>query len=168
MRWGKNGEFVGCSAYPKCGFTGDFSRDAQGRYPGAPVAAGRRGRGASRGPEARGKPGPTGLTCPKCGKDLLVRRGRLGEFLGCSGYPKCRFTQNFTRDAQRQAGPRGAGKPDGGAYPAPGKAAAARLVKRRSRRGIFYGCSNYPKCAFTMNQPPHGDRPAPNAISPGS
>ena len=31
VRWGENGEFVGCASYPKCGFTGDFSRDAQGR-----------------------------------------------------------------------------------------------------------------------------------------
>ena len=106
VRWGKNGEFVGCAAYPKCGFTGDFSRDARGRITLAGAGTGRPcgpGRGRPARPRRPGaSPRPPGLTCPKCKKELLVRRGRLGEFLGCSGYPKCKFTQNFTRDAQGQ------------------------------------------------------------------
>ena len=43
---------------------------------------------------------PTGLKCPDCGAELLVRWGKNGEFLGCSAYPKCGFTGDFTRDAQ--------------------------------------------------------------------
>ena len=96
VRWGKNGEFLGCSAYPKCGFTGDFSRDARGQHCVLEPAWRRRLAGSRR----PGQAPATGLKCPKCQKELVVRRGRLGEFLGCSGYPKCKFTQNFTRDAQ--------------------------------------------------------------------
>ena len=91
VRWGKNGEFLGCSAYPKCGFTGDFSRDAKGRLvlQGEEGAAGPAPAGEGETPAARPRAVTTGLKCPKCQKELLVRRGKMGEFLGCSGYPKC-------------------------------------------------------------------------------
>jgi len=166
VRWGKNGEFVGCSAYPTCGFTGDFSRDARGRIilagtaPATPAASGERPAPA---PAVRGKPVPTGLSCPKCQKELLVRTGRLGEFLGCSGYPRCRFTQNFSRDAQGGIVPPSSA--DEAAHPCPREGCGGHLVKRRSRRGIFYGCSNFPKCDFSMNQPPQ-DRPCPQCRFP--
>jgi DNA topoisomerase-1 len=166
VRWGKNGEFVGCSGYPKCGFTRDFSRDAQGRIILAgtePVAPLSPGETPALAPTLRGKPAPSGLSCPKCKKELLVRQGRLGEFLGCSGYPRCRFTQNFTRDAQGRIVPQS--PEDEAAHPCPREGCGGHLVKRRSRRGIFYGCSNYPKCDFTMNQPPQA-RPCPQCQFP--
>jgi DNA topoisomerase-1 len=166
VRWGKNGEFVGCAAYPKCGFTGDFSRDAQGRITLTgmePVAPASPGEAPGTAPAARGKPAATGLTCPKCKKELLLRRGRLGEFLGCSGYPKCRFTQNFSRDAQGQLTPQS--PEDEVSHRCPREGCGGHLTKRRSRRGIFYGCSDYPKCAFTMNQPPQ-DQPCPQCQFP--
>ena len=156
VRWGKNGEFLGCSAYPECGFTGDFSRDSRGRL-------------VLKGEEAMAAAGPggaaTGLNCPKCQKELVVRRGRLGEFLGCSGYPGCKFTQNFTRDPQGKPRPLDQGAETTAAYRCPRKACTGSLVKRRSRRGIFYGCSNYPKCDFTLNQPPV-ERPCPQCAFP--
>ena len=43
---------------------------------------------------------PTGLTCPECGADLVVRWGKNGEFVGCSTYPTCGFTGDFSRDAR--------------------------------------------------------------------
>ena len=156
VRWGKNGEFLGCSAYPECGFTGDFSRDSRGRL-------------VLKGEEAMAAAGPggaaTGLKCPKCQKELVVRRGRLGEFLGCSGYPGCKFTQNFTRDPQGKPRPLDQGAETTAAYRCPRKACTGSLVKRRSRRGIFYGCSNYPKCDFTLNQPPV-EGPCPQCAFP--
>ena len=166
VRWGKNGEFIGCSAYPKCGFTGDFTRDAKGQIilqgpemlaPAAP------GEAPAQAAPVRGKPAPSGLTCPKCNKELLVRRGRLGEFLGCSGYPKCRFTQNFTRTPEGQIIPQN--PEDEAAHHCPREGCGGHLVKRRSRRGIFYGCNNYPKCDFTLNQPPL-DQPCPQCQFP--
>jgi DNA topoisomerase-1 len=166
VRWGKNGEFIGCSAYPECGFTGDFTRDARGRITlqGLDAANPQAQEGQSeKVTAARGKPAPTGLTCPKCGKELLVRRGRLGEFLGCSGYPKCKFTQNFSRGPEGEIIPQS--PEDEAAIPCPREGCGGHLVKRRSRRGIFYGCSNYPKCDFTMNQPPQ-EQPCPQCQFP--
>ncbi|MBM4301368.1 MAG: type I DNA topoisomerase [Deltaproteobacteria bacterium] len=167
VRWGKNGEkFLGCAAYPKCRFSGDFSRNARGDIilpVPEPTSPGAPGEPPAQPFPVRGKPVVTGLPCPKCGKELLLRRGRLGEFLGCSGYPKCRFTQNFTRDAQGQVAPQ---DPEAdAAYSCPREGCGGRLAKRRSRRGIFYGCSNYPKCDFTMNQPPQ-DKPCPRCQYP--
>ncbi|MFZ0052540.1 MAG: type I DNA topoisomerase [Desulfobaccales bacterium] len=157
VRWGKTGEFLGCSAYPACGFTGDFSRDSRGRL-------------VLKGEEAMAAAGPgdaaTGLKCPKCQKELVVRRGRrTGEFLGCSGYPKCKFTQDFTRDPQGKPRPLDQEAETAAAYLCPRKGCTGSLVKRRSRRGIFYGCSNYPKCDFTLNQPPV-EGPCPQCAFP--
>jgi DNA topoisomerase I len=152
IRWGKAGEFLGCSAHPACDFTSDIERDAQGDIV-PPVLS-----------SSRGKAGPTGLDCPECGRELVVRRGRNGEFLGCSGYPKCRFTRNFTWGPD--------GKPvisetasTQGDFPCPEPNCQGTLVRRRSRRGIFYGCSQYPQCTFTLNQPPV-ETPCPQCSFP--
>jgi DNA topoisomerase-1 len=165
VRWGKNGEFLGCATFPKCNFTADFSRDARGRIilqgPEAPATAA--GEPPEQAPAGRNQAAATGLTCPKCKKPLVVRKGRMGEFLGCSGYPRCRFTQNFTRDAQGRIIPQT--PEEEAAYPCPRPGCGGHLVKRRSRRGFFYGCRNYPKCDFTMNQPPL-DQPCPQCRFP--
>ncbi|NQT87103.1 type I DNA topoisomerase, partial [bacterium] len=76
VRSGRRGKFLACSAYPKCKNTKSVG-DAAG---GAPAAA----------------PKEAGRACPDCGKPLLVRSSRRGEFLGCSGYPTCRHTENVS------------------------------------------------------------------------
>ncbi|MDI6852217.1 MAG: type I DNA topoisomerase [Deltaproteobacteria bacterium] len=96
---------------------------------------------------------PSGLVCPECGQPLVVRWGKNGEFLGCSAFPECKFTGNFTRDQQ--------GKlmlmekaPETEAVPCPQEGCTGSLVRRRSRRGFFYGCSRYPDCKYIQNKPP--------------
>jgi DNA topoisomerase-1 len=148
IRWGRAGEFLGCSAYPECDFTQDIQRDPQGDI----LAPATRTEGQPGAPEA-GKLGPTGVPCPDCGKELVVRRGRKGEFLGCSGYPKCRFTRDLVWGPDGKPVLAAPGEQSGGA-PCPQEGCDGHLVRRRSRRGIFYGCSRYPKCSFTLNQPP--------------
>jgi DNA topoisomerase-1 len=148
IRWGRAGEFLGCSTYPECDFTQDIQRDAQGDI--LPPAARTEGQA---GAAESGKLGPTGLECPDCGKELVVRRGRKGEFLGCSGYPRCRFTRDLVWGPDGKPVLAEPGEQSGGA-PCPQEGCDGHLVKRRSRRGIFYGCSRYPKCSFTLNQPP--------------
>ncbi|HXD89676.1 MAG TPA: type I DNA topoisomerase, partial [Candidatus Binataceae bacterium] len=73
IKFGRNGEFLACSNYPKCTNTGEFARDDQGnitlKEPSAPV--------------------PTDENCEKCGSPMVRRRSRFGEFLGCSAYPDC-------------------------------------------------------------------------------
>ncbi len=79
-----------------------------------------------------------GEPCPQCGKPLVRKHGRFGEFIACSGYPECRYTR-----------PVGIGV----ACPQCG----SEIVARRSRRGrTFYGCGSYPSCSFTSWDRPSG------------
>ncbi|MDE3104748.1 MAG: type I DNA topoisomerase [Acidobacteriota bacterium] len=71
--------------------------------------------------------------CPKCGKPLLQREGAYGEFIACSGYPKCKYVKQDLLDVP---------------CPKCGKAIAVRKTKRGD---VFYGCTNYPKCDFASN-----------------
>ncbi len=155
IRWGRNGEFVGCAGYPQCSFTRNIRRDSQGNIILAELtselgsgAAAASGVGQDAGPQAAG----TGLSCPQCQKELVVRRGGRGEFLGCAGYPKCKFTQNFSRDSEGRIVPRENG-PNDTDLPCPETDCDGHLVKRRSRRGFFFGCSRYPACSYTLNYP---------------
>ncbi len=80
---------------------------------------------------------PLDETCPKCGMQLVLRTGQYGEFVSCSGYPKCKYIkQNLT----------------GVKCPTCG---TGDIAERKARRGnFFYGCTNYPKCDFTSNLKP--------------
>ncbi len=74
-----------------------------------------------------------GKPCPKCGKDLVIRWGRYGKFISCSGFPDCRYTEPYLEKINVLC------PQDGG-----------DLVERKTRKGrVFYGCSNYPTCNFT-------------------
>jgi DNA topoisomerase-1 len=71
--------------------------------------------------------------CPKCGKPLLLRNGQYGEFISCSGYPKCKYIKQELLDVKCPK--------DGG-----------DIAVRKTKRGdVFYGCVNYPKCDFASN-----------------
>jgi DNA topoisomerase-1 len=84
---------------------------------------------------------PTGETCPECGKhELVMRFGRYGTFLGCSGYPDCTYTRNPEpegAEAVEETPPE--------EIP-PCEKCGSPMALRRSRYGAFYGCSNYPEC----------------------
>jgi len=84
-------------------------------------------------PVTKSEPEPIGRECPNCGRDLVIRYGRFGKFISCSGFPDCRYTEPFLEKI-------GVTCPqDGG-----------ELVKRKTRKGrTFYGCVNYPECDFT-------------------
>ncbi|HZL26585.1 MAG TPA: type I DNA topoisomerase [Acidobacteriaceae bacterium] len=72
--------------------------------------------------------------CPKCGKPLLQRDGQYGEFIACSGYPKCKYVKQDLLDV-----------------PCP-KCGSDVAVRKTKRNTTFYGCTKYPKCDFTSNQ----------------
>jgi DNA topoisomerase-1 len=80
----------------------------------------------------------TGETCPQCGKPIVVKSGRFGKFLACSGYPECKYTKSFQVKT-------GVSCPECG----------SELVERvNKKRRTFYGCSNYPNCTFATNFKP--------------
>jgi len=93
---------------------------------------------------------PTGESCPKCGSELLKRKGRYGEFIACSGFPKCKYTQNIGGDDKGGAAKTPQNIVEGVKCPE----CQSDIVQRKSRRGTFYGCSSYPKCRFISTYEP--------------
>jgi DNA topoisomerase-1 len=80
----------------------------------------------------------TGDDCPKCGKPLVIKSGRFGKFIACSGYPECKYTQSFQFKV-------GVNCPECG----------SELLQRvNKKKRTFYGCSNYPECKFATNYRP--------------
>ncbi len=75
--------------------------------------------------------------CPECGRQMVVKWGRRGKFLSCSGFPECKFAQPFLSGVK-----------------CPQEGCGGELVKRQSRRGEFYGCSHYPKCTYVTKELP--------------
>ncbi|MBA4422344.1 MAG: type I DNA topoisomerase [Syntrophus sp. (in: bacteria)] len=125
-RQGRFGKFLGCSGYPECKHTINLAPD------GTPVAAPAEGTA----PEA---------VCEKCGKPMVLKRGRYGAFLGCSGYPECK---NIVKTSP-------SGSPVGQAAPQEisdvlcDKCGKPTAVKT-GRFGKFLGCTGYPECRNIM------------------
>jgi DNA topoisomerase I len=89
-------------------------------------------------PETKMELEKIGRACPECGKDLVIRWGRYGKFISCSGFPECRHTEAWLEKI-------GVTCPkDGG-----------DIVERKTRKNrIFYACGNYPNCDFTSWKKP--------------
>jgi DNA topoisomerase I len=79
----------------------------------------------------------TDQVCDKCGKPLIVKWGRRGKFLSCSGFPECKNSKSITSGVK-----------------CPQENCGGELIERRSKRGFFYGCSNFPNCTFTSRTLP--------------
>jgi len=94
-------------------------------------------------------PQPTGEDCPQCGKPLVLRQGSYGEFVSCSGYPKCKYVKQNLIEGLKCP-----------------KCGTGDIAERKARRGnIFWGCTNYPKCDFTSNNKPVAEK-CPECGSP--
>ena len=87
----------------------------------------------------KAQPKETGENCPTCGKPLVIKKSKFGEFIACSGYPDCTYVKpkeqkviEFSEDICPKCG-----KP---------------LVKRHSKKGDFFACSGYPVCKYIKGQ----------------
>lgn len=88
---------------------------------------------------------PAGENCEQCGKPMLIKHGRFGKFIACSGFPDCKNTKPLPP------------KELGIACPACGAAEGGKVVERRGKKGrTFYGCSRYPSCNFATWKKPTG------------
>ncbi|WP_149722139.1 type I DNA topoisomerase [Campylobacter concisus] len=101
---------------------------------------------------------PIGEKCPECGSELVLRKGRYGEFIACSNFPKCKYSRNVAKDNEKSAedSTATAAKPkrELKKLDVPCPKCGGEIVERFSRRGKFYGCANYPKCDFISNYEP--------------
>ncbi len=88
--------------------------------------------------DLRKEPEPVGRECPTCGNPLVYREGRYGRFIGCSTFPKCRYTEQILVKV-------GVVCPHGG----------GEIVEKRTRKGrLWYGCTRYPDCEWTSWKKP--------------
>lgn len=82
-----------------------------------------------------------GKDCPQCGKPMLIKHGRFGKFMACSGFPECRHTQSINQELGIKCP----------------LCREGSIVALRSKKGrTFYGCSNYPQCDFRSWDKPTG------------
>ncbi|MDZ7262711.1 MAG: topoisomerase DNA-binding C4 zinc finger domain-containing protein, partial [candidate division KSB1 bacterium] len=130
--------------------------------------------------------------CPECGKDLIIRWGRNGKFIACTGYPECRYTKlaDVADNGMNEATCDKCGRPmvlkvgrygkfmACSGYPecknarpysigikCPKEGCPGNVVERKSKRGkLFYGCSQYPNCDFVSWYKPV-ERPCPDCGS---
>ncbi|MGM0654156.1 MAG: type I DNA topoisomerase [Thermodesulfobacteriota bacterium] len=129
IKIGKNGHFLACTGYPECNFTSNYTRDEKGNIEivekvqdSEPVK-----------------------DCPKCGKPMVVKDGRFGLFIACTGYPECKHTESLAQENSNK---------DTG-VPCPNEGCNGTIMEKHSKRGkTFYGCSRYPDCTFaTWDKP---------------
>jgi len=123
-RFGRNGRFLSCSAYPECKFACPCDKDGR----------------MLEEQQSEHK-------CPVCGKPMVYKNGRFGRFLGCADYPNCKTTLKL--DKQGNILP--AKSPPKPTEIACYKCKDGRLVIRQSKKGPFLGCSRFPKCRTIIN-----------------
>src|SRR6476646_21078 len=123
IKWGKHGSFIACTGYPECTNTreltvdlpdvdkGDWSEQDEQEY------------------------------CEHCGRPMVLKTGRFGQFYACSGYPDCKTTKQIGGE-QRKDVPLEEKCPQCG----------NNLVQKFGRYGEFVACSNYPKCKFVKQK----------------
>ena len=80
---------------------------------------------------------PTDEICDECGKPMVIKHGRFGPFLSCTGFPECKKSKPLLKKT-------GVLCPEDG----------GELVERKGKGRTFYGCTNYPTCAFTVSRRP--------------
>jgi DNA topoisomerase-1 len=128
VKLGRFGKFLSCSNYPEC-------KNAKPMKDGQVVEKTEEEKELER--------KLSGKKCDKCGEPMVIKRGRYGEFLGCSGYPKCKNIQSIV-------------KPTGVKCPACGD---GQIIERRARKTgkLFYGCNAFPKCKNATWDKPTGN-----------
>ena len=132
IKFGRFGKFLACSGYPECKNTKELAVHTK--------------EGATIEPAAS-ETTETSILCDKCGRPMVIKNGRFGKFLACSGYPECKNTKPMPLKSN---------------IPCPTGCGGYLSLKRTKKGRKFYGCSNYPDCNYvTWNlpkqegQPPH-------------
>jgi DNA topoisomerase-1 len=128
IKWGKFGRFIACSGYPECKNTREIPR----------VSNLENGNGAADEEEE--------LLCEKCGSAMVLKRGRFGEFMACSGYPECRNTKKIVKHADAVSVKQDVALEE--TCPTCGK----NLAVKHGRFGEYTACSDYPNCKYIKHK----------------
>ncbi|MFH1081007.1 MAG: type I DNA topoisomerase [Pseudomonadota bacterium] len=122
VKQGRFGPFLGCSGYPECKNIVNVRKDENGAM--TPV-----------------KEEASDIACNVCGRPMVVKRGKFGPFLGCSGYPECKNIVKIGKGADGSVKPQSPEQTD----TLCDKCGRPMAIKR-GRFGRFLGCSGYPEC----------------------
>ncbi len=122
VKLGKRGKFIACTGYREgCRYTRNLEKEGAEEAPAEPVLSEEK--------------------CDKCGSPMLIKDGRYGKYLACSGYPACKNIQPLV-------------KPKGTGVVCP-ECREGELTEKKSRYGkMFYSCNRYPQCKFALWDPP--------------
>ena len=123
IKWGKHGSFIACTGYPECTNTRELTVD----LPDVDTA--------NLGEQDEAE------YCENCGRPMVLKKGRFGQFFACSGYPECKTTKQIGGE-QRKDVPLEEDCPQCG----------SKLVQKYGRYGEFVACSNYPKCKYVKQK----------------
>ncbi|MGD1093273.1 MAG: type I DNA topoisomerase [Bryobacteraceae bacterium] len=118
IKWGRHGSFIACTGYPDCTNTRELTVDLPDID------------------KADISEQDATEYCDNCGRPMVLKKGRFGQFLACSGYPDCKTTKQLGAEQKPQDVPLDEKCPQCG----------SQLVKKYGRYGEFVACSNYPKC----------------------
>ncbi|HEX8650118.1 MAG TPA: type I DNA topoisomerase [Pyrinomonadaceae bacterium] len=152
IKFGRFGQFLACSNYPECRTTREVAKptaaaatsgEADGKS-ATDATASTRGATAAQAEGAAAADAEEAETCDLCGKPMALKRGRFGQFLGCTGYPDCRNIRKIAKSGAVAPAP----VPLDETCPVDG----AQLVRRHGRFGEFVSCSNYPKCSYIKRE----------------
>lgn len=112
---------------------------------------------SAHGESMRPEPELIGEKCPECGHELIIKRGRFGEFIACTGYPECKYTRKIVKTTGIKCPKCGEGE----------------LIRRKATKGkmkgrFFYGCERYPDCDYVSWKKPgkEGAAEEPAAVEP--
>ena len=121
VKLGKRGRFIACSGYQEgCTYTRNLDQGEK---------------------KEAAEPVFSEEACDKCGKPMLIKEGRFGKYLACSGYPDCKNIQPLVK-------PKGTGITCT-------ECGSGELIEKKSRYGkMFYSCNRYPQCKFALWDPP--------------
>jgi DNA topoisomerase-1 len=127
IKYGRFGKFIACNNFPNCKYTEKSAEDKKVEKEVLEKHGDKNGE----------------IICEICGAPMVVKRGKYGNFLGCSRYPDCKGIKKIENKLGIKCP----------------KCQTGDIVERKSKRGkLFWGCSNYPKCDFGLWYKPTGEK----------
>ncbi len=123
IKWGKHGSFIACSGYPECSNTREVAPESPD------------GSKAEFGEQDEAE------YCENCGRPMVLKKGRFGQFYACSGYPDCKTTKQIGGEQRKDV-----------TLEDKCPQCDSNLVQKFGRYGEFVACSNYPKCKYVRQK----------------
>jgi DNA topoisomerase I len=124
IKWGKHGSFIACTGYPECTNTRELTVDLPDVDKTADL----------------GEQDETEY-CENCGRPMVLKKGRFGQFFACSGYPDCKTTKQIGGEQRKDV-----------ALEEKCPQCGNHLVQKFGRYGEFVACSNYPTCKYVKQK----------------